>query len=110
MCGNITEIFPNDNITQSESFKYKIKITGKTPADGKTKDVERAISLKYFINFWGTLEMPFINCEIFGLNWFEDCVIYSATVATKFKITDTKIYLPVVTLSTEDNAKLLLQL
>ena len=45
-----------------------------------------------------------------GLNWFEDCVIYSGAVATKFKITDTKIYVPVVTLSTEDNAKLLLQL
>ena len=54
--------------------------------------------------------MPFINCEILGLNWFGDCVIYSATVATKFKITDTKIYVPVVTLSTEDNAKLLIQL
>ena len=68
------------------------------------------MSLKYLINFWGTLEMPFINCEILGLNWFGDCVIYSATVATKFKITDTKIYVPVVTLSTEDNAKLLIQL
>ena len=66
--------YPNDNITQSESFKYKIKITGKTPADGKTKDVERAVSWKYLINFWGTFEMPFINCEILGLNWFEDCL------------------------------------
>ena len=39
---------PNDNITQSELFKYKIKITGKTPAVGNTKNVEIAVPLKYF--------------------------------------------------------------
>ena len=48
----------NDNITQSESFKFKIKITGKTHAAGDTNDVEIAMSLKYL-----TLEMPLINCE-----------------------------------------------
>ena len=37
----------NDNITESESFKYKIKIAGKTPADGNTKDVKIAVPLKY---------------------------------------------------------------
>ena len=55
---------PNDNITQSESFKSKIKITGKTPAAGNTKDVEIIVPLKYLSNFWRTLEMPLINCEI----------------------------------------------
>ena len=55
---------PNDNITRSESLKYKIKITGKTPDAGNTKDVEIAMSLKYLSNFWRTLEMPLINCEI----------------------------------------------
>ena len=50
----------NDNITQSESFKFKIKITGKTPATGNTKDFELAVSLKYLSNFWKTLEMPLI--------------------------------------------------
>ena len=54
---------PNDNITQSESFKSKIKITGKTPAAGNTKDVEIIVPLKYLSNFWRTLEMPLINCE-----------------------------------------------
>ena len=54
----------NDNITQSESFKFKIKITGKTPAAGNRKDVEIGVSLKYLSNFWRTLEMPLINCEI----------------------------------------------
>ena len=52
---------PNDNIIQSESFKYKIKITGKTPAAGNTKDIEIAVPLKYLSNFWRTLEMPLIS-------------------------------------------------
>ena len=47
---------PNDNITQSESFKYKTKRTGKTPVAGKTKDVKIAVPLKYLSNFWRTLE------------------------------------------------------
>ena len=45
-------------MTQSESFKSKMKITGKTPAEGITKDVEMIVPLKYLSNFWGTLEMP----------------------------------------------------
>ena len=102
---------PNDNITQSESFKSKIKITGKTPAAGNTKDVEIIVPLKYLSNFWRTLEMPLINCEVnLILTWSKDCVISSATGETKFKITDTKLYVPVVTLSTQDNVKLLQQL
>ena len=102
---------PNDNITQSESFKSKIKITGKTPAAGNTKDVEIIVPLKYLSNFWRTLEMPLINCEVnLILTWSKDCVISSATGETKFKITETKLYVPVVTLSTQDNVKLLQQL
>ena len=54
----------NDNKTQSESFKLKIKITGKTTAAGNTKDVEIAVLFKYLSKFWKTLEMPLINCEI----------------------------------------------
>ena len=102
---------PNNNITQSESFKNQIKITGKSPADGNTKDVEIAVPLKYLSNFWRTLEMPLINCEInLILTWSKNCVICSATGATRFKIADTKLYVPFVTLSTKDNAKLLQQL
>ena len=102
---------PNYNITQYESFKYKIKKTGKTPSAGNTKDVEIAEPLKYLSNFWITLEMPLIYSEInLILTWSEDCVISSATGATKFKIIDTKIYVTVVTLSTQDNAKLLQEL
>ena len=54
----------NDNITESESFKSKIKITRKTPAAGNTEDVEIIVPLKYLSNFWRTLEMPLINCEV----------------------------------------------
>ena len=55
--------------------------------------------------------MPLINCEVeLILTWCKDCVISSATGETKFAITETKLYVPVVTLSTDDNAKLLQQL
>ena len=61
--------------------------------------------------FWRTLEMPLINCEVnLVLTWSKDCVITNSTGAGKFEITETKLYVPVVTLSTEDNAKLLQQL
>ena len=55
---------PNDNIIQSESFKCKFKITGKTPAAGNTRDVEIAVPLKYLNSFLRTLKMPLINCKI----------------------------------------------
>ena len=90
---------PNDNITQSESFKYKTEITGKTPANRNAKDVKIAVPL---------IKVLLINCEInLVLTWSEDCLISSETRATKFKITVTKLYVPVITLSIQDNAKLL---
>ena len=52
---------PNDNLADSESFKSKIKITGKTLDDRNTKNVEIIVPLKYLSNFWRTLEMPLIN-------------------------------------------------
>ena len=55
---------PNDNIADSESFKYKEKITGKTPDNRNTKNVEIIVPLKYLSNFWRTLDMPLINCEV----------------------------------------------
>ena len=66
---------PNDNIIQSESFKSKIKITGKTPANGNTKDIEIILPLKYLSNFWRTLGMPLVNFEInLILTWSSTCV------------------------------------
>ena len=101
----------NNNITDSESFKFKVKITGKTPDNGNKKDVEMIVPLKYLSNFWRTLEMPLINCEVnIILTCSKDCVVSSENGETKFTITETKLYVPVVTLSTQDNSKLLQQL
>ena len=67
--------------------------------------------LKYRSNFWRTLEMPLINCEInLILTWSSTCVITNSTGAETFEITDTKLYDPVATLSTQYNSKLLQQL
>ena len=102
---------PNDNLTDSESFKSKAKITGNTPNNGNTKDVEIIVPLKYLSNFWRTLEMPLISCKInLILTWSKDCVITDSTGEGKFAITETKLNVPVVTLSTKDNEKLLQQL
>ena len=71
---------PNDNLANSKSFKYKVKIMGKTPQDGNTKDVEILVPLKYLSNFWRTLEMSLINCEVeLILTWSKNCVTSSAT-------------------------------
>ena len=99
---------PNDNLDNSKSFKYKVKITGKTPADDNTKDVEILVPLKYLSNFWRILETPLINCEVeLILTWSKNCVITNCTGKGKFAITEAKLYVPVVTLSTQDNVKLL---
>ena len=92
---------PNDILANSESFKSKIKITGKTPDDGNEKDVEIMVQLKYLSNFWKTLEMTLINCEVsLILTWSSTCFSTNSTGEEKFKITGTKLYVPLVTLST----------
>ena len=69
------------------------------------------VSLKYLSNFWRTLEMPLISREInLILTCSDKYVLCKDTKATTFEITDTKLYVLVVTLSTQDNAKLLKQL
>ena len=97
----------------SDSFNFKAKITGQI-GDNRTKVVEIILPLKYLSNFWRTLEMLLTNCEInLILTWSENCVIVSTNVANEtatFAINETKLYVPVVTLSTGDNAKLLQQL
>ena len=51
--------------------------------------------------------MPLINCKVkLSLKWYENCILYSAGTAATFAITNTKVYVPVVTLKTEDNGKL----
>ena len=76
--------------------------------------VQIRLPLKHLSNFWRTLEMPLINCEINHiLIWSIRCFIIDNLIDNqeqKFTISDTKTYVPVVTLSTQDNAKLLEQL
>ena len=72
------------------------------------------VPLKYLSNFWRTLEMPLINCEVnLILTWSSTCVIVStgnANQAATFEITDRKLYVPVVILSTQENTTFLQQL
>ena len=100
---------PVDFPSNSPSFKFKQKITSSTGNDG-AKAVQVILPLKYSGNFWRTLEMLLINCDIdLILTCSANCVISNADTnqATTFGITDTKLYVPVVALSTQDNEKLL---
>ena len=129
-----------DPITNSESFKYKSSITGKTSnanngteqGNKKTKrNLEIVVPLKYLSNFWRSLNMPLINCEVsLTLTWSENCVLTNIKTQTAaaaqednsareridpptsatFKTTDAKLYVPVVTLSTENDKTVLKQL
>ena len=96
----------------------------------KNKKVEIAVPLKHLTNFWRTLDIPLINCEVFlTLTWSANCAIASmekrevapaqgdnpavfdnSPIGATFKIKNTKLYVPVVILSTEDDNKLLEQL
>ena len=90
-----------DAADNSFSFKFKQKITGKTDAVTGRKDVEIMVPLKYLSNFWRTLEMLLIDCEInLILTWFDKWVLSTDKKATTFAIADTKFYVLVVTLST----------
>ena len=74
------------------------------------KGVKIAVPLKYLSNFWRLLEMPLVNCKVeLSLKWIENCVLTTATNANKtaFEITDAKLYVPIVTLSIEDNEKII---
>ena len=102
---------PNDKITDSESFKLKAKITSKTPAGGNEKNVELIVPLAYLSNFWGNIELLLVNYEINTFRtWSPKCVITDSTGPGRFAITDTKLCVPVVTIATLDNIKLLQQL
>ena len=110
---NDNDIFIFDVNNTTDSFKFKAKITGKTGNKG-TKDIEIMVPLKYLSNFWRTLEMTLINCEVnLILTWSSTCVLIATSIqnqAARFEITDTKLYVPVVTLSTQENTKFLQQL
>ena len=120
--------------SNSESFKHKNNITGNTYniVDGEggydvnkvgKNETEVVIALKHSSNFWRSLNVPLINCEVeLILTCSKNCVLADMTVdvaahpnivaptGLEFKITDTKLYVPVVTLSKENYTKLLQQL
>ena len=98
---NNNEIIVFDVKNVTDSFNFKVKITGR-PGDDGTKNVEIMVPLKYLSNFWRTLEMPLINCEVnLVLTWSSTCVLVATGVQNQnatFAITDTKLYVLVVTL------------
>ena len=108
---NNGDIVDYKGVNVTDSFNIKTKITGQTDHNGKIDNVETMVPLKYLSNFWRTLEIPLINCEVnLILTWSSDCVINYTNVANEvpiFAITETNLYVPVITLSTQDNAKLL---
>ena len=98
----------------TDLFNFTTKITDQTDNNGRIYNAEIMVPLKYLSNLWRTLEMPLINCEVnLILTWSADCVIIYTDVANQistFTITETNLYVPVVTLSTQDNGELLPQL
>ena len=103
-------------IDNSQSLKYKAALSRKTNnavANTKSyvKHAEIVAPLKFLSNFWRSLEIPLINCKVyFTLNWIEDFILSNAGNTAKFAITDAKLHVPVVTLSTKDSGTFTKQL
>ena len=109
------DIADDDN---SKSFKYNAKLLGNTAADGANgilRNIAIAVPLKCLRNFWISLEIPLISCGVeLKLKGTEYCLLSAAgadNTATNldniiFTIKDTKLYVPLVTLSAIDNQKL----
>ena len=99
-------------IDNSQSFKYKAALLGKAAdavnnTNSSVKEAKIVLPLKYLSNLLRSLEMPLINCKVFlEINWIEDCILSSAGNTAKFEITDAKLHVPIVTLSTKDSANL----
>ena len=97
----------NDLTTDtSSSFKYKVSLLGNPVVANNIAriNVKVVVPLKYLSNFFRSLEMPLINCKIkLNLTWKKECVLSTDNGNAVFIINDTKMYVPVVTLSKEDN-------
>ena len=90
----------------SSSFKYKVSLLANPVLDGNItkRSVKVVVPLKYLSNFFRSLEMPLINCKIkLNLTWKKECELSTDAGNAIFIINDTKMYVPVVTLSKEDN-------
>ena len=102
----VTDLAADD----SSSFKYKIKLLGNVievagnAAGVRRLNVKIVIPLKYLCNFFRSLEMPLINCKILiKFNMEKECMLSTGNRDAVFIINDTKLYVPAVTLSKEDN-------
>ena len=100
----------NLTVDTSSSFKYKINLLGNIAvADPDAARIARlnvkiVVPLKYLSNFFRSLEMPLINCKIkLNLTWKKECVLSTDAGNAVFIINDTKLYVPVITLSKEDD-------
>ena len=103
-----------DVANNTSSLVYKSKLIKGTD-NNNVNNVKLVVPLKYVSNFFRSLEMPLVNCKIdLELTWHKDCMISSANAAAgqvvSFMITNTKLYVPIVTLSTKDNTNLTKQL
>ena len=114
--------FGNIKVINSETFKYKNKIIENTNNQGR-KDIEVVIPLKYLGNFWRALNIPLISCEVSLLKWDKNCIITSleqrdigggnrdnAPTGARLNVSKCELYVPVVTLSKDDEIKLLTNL
>ena len=100
------DIDNNLAVNSSSYFKYKVKSLGNPVVDKNvaTLNVKVVVPLKCLSNFFRSLEMSLINCKIkLNLTWKKECVLSSNDGNAVFIINDTKLYVPVVTLSKEDN-------
>ena len=98
----------------TSSLVYKSELIKGTD-NNNVNNVKLVVPLKYVSNFFRLLEVPLVNCKIdLELAWHKDCMISSANAAANrvvsFMITDTKLYVPIITLSTKDNTNLTKQL
>ena len=105
----------NLSVSKSELCKYKAALVGKSAdaAGGNSfvKNTRIVVSLKYVGSFWRSSELPLINCKIhLELNWIEVCILSSNGDSEKFKITDAKLHVPIITLSTKDSVNVTKQL
>ena len=112
-------------------LKFKTKIIGSTLNDNNTLDAKLVVPLKYLSNFWRSLDLPLINCEMeLDLPWSKESIISEISITPKipanpdanlpaqevatiqttrvtFQINGAKLYVPVVNLSINDNIKFL---
>ena len=98
--------FADLTVNNSSSFKYKVSLLGNPVLDGNItkRSVKVVVPLKYLSNFFRSLEMPLSNCKIkLNLTWKKECVLSNQAGLAVFIINGTKMYVPVVTLSKEDN-------